>query len=74
MAKETRYVATVTFYTYGNTDEEAFHEAQMICNNLKRTHDNRALVEQFHKQPFGTLDSTEININTLNLEDYEPEF
>lgn len=73
MPKDTRHVATVTFYTYGDTPEEAFIGADIICSNLRRHYDNDAVVEKFHKQPFGTMISEEIDFKKLEL-DYKTYF
>jgi hypothetical protein len=69
---KTRYVSTITLYTYGDTPDEALQEGQMICAEINNKYDSRASVEKLHLQPFGTMQSKEININ--NLKHYEPEF
>ena len=63
--KKIRYVSTITVYTYGDTPEEAFNEAQSICEEINHKYDGQAKVEKLHAQPFGTLVSKEININNL---------
>lgn len=63
-----RYVSTVTFYTYGYTPEEAFFAADTICSNLRTSHDNNAEVEKFHRQPFGTAISEEIDFKKLTID------
>mgnify|MGYP000191610919 CR=1 FL=1 len=66
-----RYVATITLYTYGDSDKEALKEAEIICENLRKHYDNLASIEAFHSQPFGTMNSRKIDFKKLNTEDVE---
>lgn len=65
MEDQKRYVATVTFYVYGETPQKAFFEADLINLSIKNQNDNNSKIEKFHLQRFGTLTSTEIDINEL---------
>lgn len=65
MSSQKRYITTISFYTYAETDQEAFDESQKVCDEMKAKLDNRASVDSLHSQPFGTLKSTEINIEKL---------
>lgn len=64
---KTRYVATVTFYTYGEDATEGLQEALDVCAEINDKHDAQASVEKLHRQPFGTLASEEIDVNEIKL-------
>ena len=63
--KTTRYVATITTYVYGETKEEAFLQAESQCHLIKDKFDCHASVEKFHKQPFGTMISEKLDIESI---------
>lgn len=50
-----RHIATITIYSYGETSEEAFQEAQSICDEINKKHDSDASIESFEKHEFGKL-------------------
>lgn len=65
-----RYVATLTIYVYGDTDQDALNKSQNICEGLKDKYDNHADTEQLHLQPHARLGGTKIDLSELNK--YKP--
>lgn len=69
MANSTkRYIATVTFYCYGEDDEKAFAEAEKIVEKIKAKEDNEAEIEQFHFHDFGSMKPVALDIVKLKSE------
>lgn len=47
-----RYVATISFYIYSDTDNNATKEAERIARILRDNYDNAASVEEITSVPF----------------------
>ena len=60
---EMRYVATMDFYVWAHSDQEAVEQSRAIANNLAGEFDNRANVLSVVKQPHGTLGNTPVDLN-----------
>jgi hypothetical protein len=63
-----RFIATVTFYCYGENEKEAFREAQKTVENIKSKEDNEAEIEQFHFHDFGSIKPLRIDLQKLKSE------
>lgn len=63
-----RYIATVTFYCYGENEKEAFRDAQTTVENIKSKEDNEAEIEQFHFHDFGSIKPLKIDLEKLKSE------
>lgn len=57
-----KHVVTVTFYAYG-TQKEVMKEANKICDEINKKHDNRATVEKLHQKVIGCYKYKQIGIN-----------
>lgn len=55
MDKEMRYVATMDFYVWANSDQDAAEQAKSIASELDRKFDNRASITSLVKQEHGTF-------------------
>lgn len=62
LGQEKRYVATVEFYVWANSDEEAKAQAAAVASELDAKYDNRASVKEIGGQQFGTLDYNKIDL------------
>jgi hypothetical protein len=61
-----RHVATITVYSFGDDDKTSFQEAQKMVKLLNKKFDGcNANIEGFAKQEFGTIGSTELEIDNL---------
>lgn len=61
-----RYIQTISFYTFGNTPEEAFEEAQAQCNRMNKEDDGkRASIDEMCSQEFGQLGSGKVDLEAL---------
>jgi hypothetical protein len=66
MGKPTkRYIATVTFYCYGEDAKEAFESAEKTVNEIKSKEDNEAEIELFHFHDFGSTRMIRIDLCKL---------
>jgi hypothetical protein len=59
---EKRYVVTVEFYIYANSDEEAITKGKEFCKSQDKVNDNKCSLEKLVELPFGSLTNRQINI------------
>jgi hypothetical protein len=60
-----RYIATVTFYCYGEDAKEAFKDAEQTVEKIKEKDDNQAEIEQFHFHAFGSKNPLKLDLKDL---------
>jgi len=63
-----RATATITFYVYGEDEQDCFTQAELVAKNLDKKHGSHAEVEKLHKTPFASMcfdNSNEIDIDRL---------
>ena len=63
-----RYIATVTFYCYGENEKEAFKDAEKTVEKIRSKEDNEAEIEQFHFHDFGSMKPVALDIVKLKSE------
>jgi hypothetical protein len=63
MGKEMRYVATMNFYVWANSDQDAAEQAKSIASDLDMNLDNRASITGLVKQEHGTFGNTPVEFN-----------
>lgn len=63
--KKERFITTITVYSFGENEEEAFNESQKMCDQLNQKYDCRADIEQMCKNEFGKTKSFPIDISKL---------
>jgi hypothetical protein len=63
LGKETRYVATMEFYVWAQSDSEALAQAKAQATDLEMKHDNQAAITGLVKQPHGTMGNSPVEIN-----------
>lgn len=63
--KKNRYVSTITVYSYGENEIEAFQESQKMCDQLNQKYDCRAEVEAMNECGHGKKASKPIDILSL---------
>ena len=60
--KENRYVATVSYYVYAESDRDAERKAIALCHSQRKKYDNQCSIESIAEQQFGTLGSSKIEL------------
>ena len=60
-----RYIATVTFYCYGEDAKKAFADAEKTVEKIKAKEDNQAEIEQFHFHDFGLMKPFALDVSKL---------
>lgn len=60
MAKEKRYVATIEFYIYAESDIEAKEQMDKICKERKEQFDDQTSIVSLWEQPSGTLSARKV--------------
>lgn len=58
---EKRYVVTIDFYLFAESDEQAIEKAKSFCEQEKESKDNCCSVVSIHENNFGSLNSRQIN-------------
>jgi len=61
--KDIRYVATMDFYVYAASDEDAVAQAKAQASEMDMNLDNSASITSMMKQPSGTIGNTPVDIN-----------
>jgi 3-methyladenine DNA glycosylase AlkD len=62
LSREQRYVATMEFYVWAESDEEAKVEANRMAEEMQIKYDNQASIKELGNQPYGTMNYTKIDL------------
>lgn len=63
LGREQRYVATMEFYVYAGSDEEADAIAKKEAYKMDMRLDNKASITKIVKQSFGTLRNSPVSLD-----------
>lgn len=58
-----RYVATVEFYVWADSDMEATNQAKSLCKEQDAKADNRCELVSLVEQPFGILGNRSVKLS-----------
>jgi len=67
LGKEQRYVATMEFYVWAQSDSEAIAQAKAQATEIDMKLDNRAAITGMVKQSQGTIGNSPVDINEESM-------